>query len=60
MQVFIVWIKDSNLKVVVWASGREDAKNQAHVRLYGIRDEYVVEPVTNPNDRVMFDLNLGD
>lgn len=71
MQLFIVSPDmGSNVKVVVWALGREDAKRRTQHRLsfqdpyqqgalQPNPDKYIVTPVTNPGDRVHLSVTLN-
>lgn len=67
MQIFVVQpdrraYPQSNMKVILWAGGRDDAKRKASrstLREMGNPDEYIVTPITNPGDRVKLDITLN-
>jgi hypothetical protein len=65
MQLFVVQPPnghESNVKVVVWASGRDDAGRKAEagwLRGYGRAHEFVITPITDPGDRVKVDITLN-
>lgn len=61
MQLFSVG--KGNAKYICWANGREDAKRKADIHWLGDGryidpDTYVVQPITNPGDRVMLGIVL--
>lgn len=63
-QLFVVSIEGaSKTKVIVWALGRDDAGRQAEhglLRGYGrTADEFEITPITNPGDRVKFQITLN-
>jgi hypothetical protein len=52
----------SNVKVVLWANGREEAKRQANAGWLsgmGNPDYFICTPITNPGDRVKLDITLN-
>lgn len=62
MQLFVVQPFGGafdNVKYVVWAHGREDAKRKARTWLGADPDKYVVTPITNPGDRVHLEVTLN-
>lgn len=48
-----------NIRVVTWASGREEAKRNAHVWLGADPDKYIVTPLSEIGDRVRIDITLA-
>lgn len=67
MQLFVVQpdaerFPDSNVKTIVWAFHREDAKRKAHegwLRGMGDPDQFICTPITEPGDRVKLDITLN-
>jgi hypothetical protein len=49
-QLFLVSL--DNIRVIIWATGREDAKRQAKSWLRGDADSYIVSPLSESGDKV--------
>lgn len=49
----------SNIKFITWAMNREAAKRKAGTWIGGNADNYIVEPLTMPGDRVKLDIVLS-
>lgn len=58
-QLFVVSHRTMNAKFITWAYGRDDAIRRAADWVPGIPSEYIVEPITNPGDRVKLEITLN-
>lgn len=61
-QLFTIHPRNTNIHVVVWGVGREQAKEAARRWLgegWGGSDNWDVIPITKPGDRVHLDITLS-
>lgn len=57
----IVWrVSKGNIRAFVTAYHREQAKSVAHYWIGGDSDRYLVEPLTNPGDWVLYLLGFRE